>query len=172
MGNQPPNATMSKLTSLLLTAALALFLADRAHAKVINLKEAPFSAVGDGTTDDRSALARAFSEARPGDPVLISPGSYRIALTKETLAIPASITLWGQSGKSKFILSSSGGTGEHREFLRPGSDVALEGLTIERAGDFPAVLLPVFGNASNVTLRNCRIIGNAARFPARYCHAI
>lgn len=143
----------------------------KTRAVEINLKDAPFSAVGDGTTDDRPALARALSTLKPGDTLLIPPGNYRIVLTKEPLAIPAGTTLWGH-GRSRFALHSSGGPSEFRHFLHPGSDVSLEGLTIERAGDFPTVLLPVFGDASNITLRNCTIIGNVARFPGTYCQAI
>ncbi|MEA3211116.1 MAG: hypothetical protein QOE70_4173 [Chthoniobacter sp.] len=161
---------MSKCTNLLITAVLVFFLPVRAEANVLNLREAPFSAAGDGKTDDRPALARAFADAQSGDTVLIPPGNYHIVLTKGVLVTPSGVTLWGQSGKSKLVLSSEGG--EHREFLRLGSDVTLEGITIERDGDFPAVLLPLFGNLSNVTLRNCRIIGNAGRFPAHYCHAL
>ena len=172
MPRSPADAILSRLAILLLSAVVAAFPAGFAPAAVLNLKDAPFAAAGDGTTDDRPALARAFAAARPGDTVLIPPGSYRMVLTKAALAVPAGVTLWGRSGQAKLALSSDGGTGDYRAFLRTGSDVTLEGLTFERDGDFPAVLLPVFGDATNVTVRDCRIVGNAARFPDRYCHAI
>ena len=50
--------------------------------------------------------------------------------------------------------------------------MTLEGLTIERIAAFPAVLLPIFGDAANVTLRNCTIVGNVKDHPGPYCHAI
>lgn len=150
----------------------ALLLAASASAKVINLKEAPYSAIGDGVADDRAALARALGEARTGDTVLIPPGRYRIALSKGPLAVPEGVTLWGQSGKCAFVLQSDGGRSDHREFLRLGSAVTLEGIGIERDGDFPAVLLPLFGNIRDITIRHCRIAGHAERFPQPYCHAI
>lgn len=157
---------------LLLALGITLLLAIPASAKVINLKDAPYSASGDGAADDRPALGRAFTEARAGDTVVIPPGRYRIALSKSPLAVPAGVTVWGQSGKSQLILQSDGGRADHREFLRLGSDVTLEGITIERDGDFPTVLLPLFGEIRNITIRHCRIAGNAERFPKPYCHAI
>lgn len=163
---------MSQSHILALVTITLLHLAGFADAKVLNLKAAPFSAAGDGTTDDRAALALALSALAEGDTLIVPPGNYRIVLTKTVLSIPAGATLWGQSEKSRFILSSADGSDEHREFLRPKSDVTLEGLTIERDGAFATVLMPIFGDTSNVTLRNCTIIGNAARFPERYCHAI
>ncbi len=158
--------------NLVLSVVMVFGFADRAHARVLQLKEAPFSAVGDGSTDDRPALKRALTEARSGDILLVPPGSYRIVLTKEALVLPAGVTLCGQNGKSRLLLGSAGGTAEYREFMRLGSEATLEGVTLERDGEFPAVLLPLFGSLSNVTLRSCRILGNAGRFPKPYCHAI
>ncbi len=151
---------------LFLIAALAI----PASAKLINLKDTPYSAAGDGATDDRPALGRAFNDAKPGDTVLVPPGRYRMILTGGAMAIPEGVTLWGQAGQSKFLLASNGKGSAYREFLRPKSDVTVEGLTIERDGDFSGVLLPVSGDASNITFRNCRIIGGQSRFPKSDCH--
>lgn len=161
---------MSKIAIPLVTALLVIVFAEAAHARILNVTDAPFSAAGDGATDDRPALVRAFSEAQPGDTVLIPPGNYRIILTGGPLAIPDGITLWGQNGKSKLLLSSNGKSGDHREFLRPQSDVTVEGLTIERDADFSGILLPISGDASNIVFCNCRIIGGQARFPKSDCH--
>jgi hypothetical protein len=157
--------------ALLLIGAGLLLVADRARAAIKDLRDATFAAVGDGAVDDSPALARALAVMKPGDTLLVPPGVYRIVLTADPLRIPAGVTLWGQIGKSKFILHSAGGKGDHREFLHLGSGATLDGITIERGGEFPAVLLPLFGDASAVTLRNCTIVGNASRFGG-YCHAI
>jgi len=161
---------MSSLRPILWITVMVFVVTRVAEAKTLSLTEAPFSATGDGTADDLPALARAVSEAKPGDTVLIPPGSYRMVLTGRALAIPDGVTLLGQGGMSKFALSSNGKSSDYREFLRPKSDVAIEGLTIERDADFPSVLLPIYGDASNIAFRNCRIFGNQARFP-HSCHA-
>jgi hypothetical protein len=158
-----------------LAVALAVLLvgttAFPAEGRRLDLRAAPYSAVGDGTADDRPALARVLADAKAGDTVIVPPGRYRIDLTKQVLAVPAGVTLWGQSGKSVFALTCAGEKPEHREFLRLASDVTLEGLFIERAAEFPAVLLPLFGELDKVTLRHCHFFGNAARYP-KYCHAL
>ncbi len=159
------------ISLLILIVAYLAPVAAKADAKILNLKDAPFSATGDGTTDDLPALGRAFAQALPGDTVLIPPGSYRMILKGGPLAIPDGITLWGQAGKSKLVLGSNGKSADYREFLRPKSDVTVEGLTIERDADFSGILLPISGDASNITFRNCRIIGSQERFPKTNCHA-
>lgn len=164
------NGKVSKLTLLCITAGLVCSLAGPAHARIVHLKDAPCSAAGDGIADDRAALGRAFAEAKPGDTVLVPAGAYRMVLTGGAMAIPAGVTLWGQAGKSKFLLSSNGKGSEYREFLRPGSDVTVEGLTIERDAGFSGILLPVSGDASNITFRNCRLLGAQSRFPNSDCH--
>ena len=170
---------MTKLRMVVLLALLVISVvgparagAEEARARVINLKEAPFSAAGDGKADDRAALARALAAAEAGDTVLVPPGWYRIVLTPEPLRIPAGVTLLGHGGRSTFALYSAGATDEHREFLHFNSNVTLDGITIERAEGFRAVILPIFGDARDVTLRDCTIIGNCADLAGGYCHAI
>lgn len=151
------------LTALVFTTA--------AHAEMLNVRSAPFSAVGDGTTDDRSAFARAFAAAQAGDTVMVPPGDYRIVLTGGALAIPEGVMLWGQAGKSRLLLTTNGKDSDYREFLRPKSDVTVEGISIVRDADFPAVLLPISGDASNITFRHCEIQGGRDRLAKNYCHA-
>ncbi len=162
---------MPNFTIILFATVMAFGFPRLTDANILNIRDAPFSARGDGTVDDRPALIRAFSAAEPGDTVLIPPGDYRIVLTGGALAIPEGVTLLGQSEKSRLLLGSNGKTGEYREFLRPKSDVIVEGLTIERDADFAGILLPNSGDASNITFRNCRIVGGKIRFPKIYCHA-
>jgi hypothetical protein len=162
---KPPNFIPLVLVAL-------LHAADPARGATINLKDAPFSAAGDGVADDRAALARALSAAKAGDTLLVPPGNYRIVLTNERLRVPPGVTLLGHGGRSRFLLFSSGKDDEDREFLHVASGVTLEGLTIERAAGFRTVLLPIFGDAGDVTLRNCTIVGNCTKLRGGYCHAI
>jgi len=49
---------------------------------VINVKDAPFNAVGDGSTDDRCAVVDALAVALEQDrPLYFPPGNYRVCLT-------------------------------------------------------------------------------------------
>src|SRR5688572_12583111 len=111
---------------LLLIASAGVAAPVSADDRVLNLMHAPFSAAGDGAGDDRAALGRALAEAKPGDTLLVPAGDYRIVLTAERLSIPAGVTILGWGGKSRFLLSSSGGNDEHREFLHFSSNVTLE----------------------------------------------
>lgn len=157
-------------TFALLALILIALVPAVAGAEVVNLREPPFAAVGDGAADDGPALRRALGAAEAGDTLLVPPGVYRILLDGPAMQIPDGVTLWGHSAKSRFVLHSSGDG--HREFLRPGSNVTIEGITIERAAAFPIVLLPIFGDVSDVALRHCRFIGNSEKLNGPYCHAI
>jgi hypothetical protein len=163
---------MAKPPDVILVALITLLHAGPAPAATINFKDAPFSAAGDGAADDRAALARALSAVRAGDTLLVPPGDYRIVLTGERLQVPPGVTLLGHGGRSRFLLFSSGNDDEHREFLHVASNVTLEGLTLERAAGFRTVLLPIFGDARDVALRNCTIAGNCTKLQGGYCHAI
>lgn len=158
------------LRPLLSTALLSLCMGSLQAAKVWNFTEAPGLAAGDGVADNAEALKRAFSALTAGDTLLVPPGNYRVVLEKSGMPVPAGVTVQGRSGKSTFLLESTGGKDGYREFLRLRSGVTLEGIGMERAGDFPAVLLPIGGDVENLTLMNCRIDGKAEKFPQSYVH--
>ena len=80
--------TPMKTLNAFLAIALLLCIANFSHATIINFKEAPISAVGDGTTDNRPAITRAFALLKSGDTLLIPSGDYRIVLTKGSLTVP------------------------------------------------------------------------------------
>jgi hypothetical protein len=139
-------------------------------AAILNLRDAPFSAAGDGKTDDRSALANALAAAKPGDTVFVPPGQYRIVLGKgQRLTVPAGVKLLGNRGGSRFLLGTDGGEKDHREFLQPGSGSVLQGLTIVRDAAYPAVLFPLFSTLEKVTFKDVEIEGNAEQYSG-YCH--
>lgn len=158
---------------LFVSVVLLLFpLAHPLVGKTFDITVEPYSARGDGETDNRNALVKALADAQSGDVVFVPAGNYRIELTKSGLTVPSGVTVLGQGDQSVLQLASDGGEASHREFLRFGSNATLDGLVIERAAAFPAVLFPIFGDRENVTIRDCRIVGHADRFGSRYCHAI
>ncbi len=80
------------LAPLLLVPLAALHAADA--PAVINLRQAPCSAVADGRRDDRPALAAAFSAAKKGDTVFVPAGNYRIVLPQGArLSMPDGVAL-------------------------------------------------------------------------------
>ncbi|WP_050026918.1 right-handed parallel beta-helix repeat-containing protein [Verrucomicrobium sp. BvORR034] len=143
-----------------------------AEARTVNFAEVAGQAVGGGSTDHREALAKVLSSLQAGDILLVPPGEYRVVLGKAGLTVPVGVTILGQGRKSVFVLASEGGEKEYREFLRPQSGVVLEGITIERRGAFPLVMMPVVGKVEGLTLRGGRFIGNSAAYPGTYCHAL
>ncbi len=155
---------------VLLLALVAVF-AGNLEAEIIDIRKAPYSAAGDGTTDDRGALAAALAAAKKGDTVLIPAGDYRIVLGKGRLMMPDGVTLLGEGGRSVFRLFSEGGKADHREFLQPGSSCLLQGVTFSREENFAAVLFPLFGERDGITFRDCVFEGGVERFPGNYCHA-
>ena len=137
---------LTLLTALLL-APLAALSAAEAPA-VINLRQAPWSAAADGMTDDRPALAAAFSAAKKGDTVFVPAGDYRIVLPQEArLSMPDGVAMVGEKGLSRLVLVSDGDEKGHREFLTPGSSSVIQGVHFSKEGTFPAVLFPLFGQA-------------------------
>ena len=100
---------MPKPSAICLFAFVALLAASRADAAAVSLKDAPFSAAGDGVADDRPALAKALASLKAGDTLIVPPGTYRIVLTKDVLKAPPGVTIWGQADKSKFVLATAGG---------------------------------------------------------------
>ncbi|RYD37909.1 MAG: right-handed parallel beta-helix repeat-containing protein [Verrucomicrobiaceae bacterium] len=154
-----------------LILALAAVFAGNLGAEVIDIRKAPYSAAGDGKTDDRGALAAAFSAAEKGDTILVPAGDYRIVMGKGRLTMPDGVTLLGEGGRSKFHIASQDGKSEHREFLQPGSSCLLQGLAFSRAENFPAVLFPLFGERDGITFRDCVFEGGVEQFPGTYCHA-
>ncbi len=142
-----------------------------AAAAVIDVRQPPYSAAGDGSRDDRGAISSALAAARSGDTVFIPAGDYRIMLGKGRLQMPDGVTLAGEGSGSRLLLRSDAGEKEHREFLQPGSGCVLQGLSFTKDGKFPAVLFPLFGGRDGIVFRDCVMDGGSVRFPGAYCHA-
>lgn len=139
--------------------------------EIINIKDAPYSAKGDGSTNDRAAFAAAFAALNPGDTLYVPDGIYRIILTGSTLVQPAGTTILGQRGGAMLKLEN-GGSSSPRQFLKPGGDnVIIDGITIERAANFELVVFQLYdsSNPDGITIRNCTIIGNRNIYSS-VCH--
>lgn len=164
---------------LLLLAAGFLLLtwaAGVASATTRDLK-VDFYNTADGS-DYRPAFARAFAALnQPGDVLTVSAGTYYVQLTAAPLGVPAGVTVRGTGAPSILNLGNTGSpdAGYWSLFKVAGSGATVEGLTIQRAGDFKAILLLMTGlsNPSNITVRNCSIIGRADLYTTatNYCHA-
>jgi Pectate lyase superfamily protein len=48
---------------------------------LINVRNAPYNATGNGVTDDRAAIQRAIDAAREGEVVFLPPGTYVVGDT-------------------------------------------------------------------------------------------
>lgn|GEM_PF-6142608 len=76
---------------------------------VLNVKNSPFNAAGDGATDDRLAIQAALDAWMPGDEVYLPAGDYLIGpppTPYAALLAPAGITFYGDGvGKSEMTLS-------------------------------------------------------------------
>jgi hypothetical protein len=161
--------TFVALTALLLAPLAVLYAADA--PAVINLRQAPYSAVADGKTDDRPALAAAFSAAKKGDTVFVPAGDYRLVLQKGTrLSMPEGVALVGEKGLSRFVLVSDGDERSYREFLLPGSSTVLQGVHFSKEGTFPTVLFPLVEERDGIVFRDCVFDGGSEKLPSPYCH--
>ncbi|MBA2117735.1 right-handed parallel beta-helix repeat-containing protein [Bremerella alba] len=156
----------------LLLACCTFTVTQAAIAETFLFTDAPIDAVGDGETDNRPALRRAFDQMQSGDTLIVPAGDYRLELTEQPISVPAGITIMGQGGKSRFLLATSGGEKKFRNWLKLGTGVTLSGLTVKRIEAFPVVLLPLFGSLENITLHDVTIDGNAQQLGGPYCHAI
>ncbi len=147
-------------------------LAQTCQAENYLLTEAPFSAVADGETDCRPALAAAFAKLASGDTLMVPAGDYRLVLTDKPLSVPAGVSVVGQGGKSQFLLASSGNEKQYRNWLKLNSRVTLSGLVVKRTQAFPVVLLPLSGELKDIALYDVTIDGNAEELSGPYCHGI
>ncbi|MFN3151916.1 right-handed parallel beta-helix repeat-containing protein [Bremerella sp.] len=157
---------------LLLPLVVLLSTVPSARAATFLFTDDPIAAIGDGKTDNRPHLKRALDQMKAGDTLIVPPGDYRLELTEQTLVVPANVTIQGHGGKSRFLLASSEDEKKFRSWLKINSNVTLSGLTVQRVEAFPAVLLPMFGELENITLRDLTIDGNTQALSAPYCHAI
>jgi len=141
-------------------------------AETFVFSEPTFPAAADGETDNRPALLQAFAQLKSGDTLFVPAGDYRLELTDKPISVPSGVSLVGQGAKSRFLLASTGDEKQYRNWLKPGSNVTLSGLSAKRVEAFAAVLLPLAGDRENITLHDVTIDGNGPELGGPYCHAI
>lgn len=131
----------------------------------VNVKDAPYNAKGDGITDDGPAI-RAALAAGGGRTIYFPEGVYNYQATG-TLVLPAGTTLRGVPGRT--ILNFGSTLGSHTNLLNnDGDNVTLEGLTVNRVANFPAILINS-KNYAGLTIRDCVFNGNRSLY-SNYCH--
>ncbi len=80
------------------------------NGTIRNVREAPYSAKGDGMTDDRAAIQSAINAAQPGDTVYVPNGVYLLASAHPSdmsshLRLKDGILLRGESTEGTILLS-------------------------------------------------------------------
>lgn len=128
-------------------------------------------AVGDGVTDDGPALRRALARANAVQGTLYLPAATYYVRSAPPLAPTTGVTLAGDPGRTRVRVDAAA-PGASTEFCRPdGPGITLDGLTVERGGDFPAVLFPV-GSTRGLTLSRMTLVGNSVVDSDNYCHGL
>ncbi|EIP99632.1 hypothetical protein OpiT1DRAFT_04157 [Opitutaceae bacterium TAV1] len=154
-----------------LTAIILAGFAPLSDAAIVNIKSPPYSAMGDGVTDDRAAFATALAALSSGDTLLVPAGVYRLVLTG-ILKPKAGTSILGE-GNATTLSLENGGLSTFRQFMAlGGSDTLINGITVVRAADFPLVVFSLVNNSSGpsgITVRNTTIVGNRDIYPS-YCH--
>src|SRR5579885_326997 len=97
-GSHPGHPFISPSVRRRLILGMALAGAVAAHAATYNVKNSPYSATGNGTTDDTSAVTKAISAASTagGGVVEFPSGTYLCG----SLQIPSNVTLQLDSGST------------------------------------------------------------------------
>ena len=112
-------------TSLIVIVAI-LCCSGLGFATTINVKNAPYNATGNGTTDDTAAIQNAVNAAAVGDTVLFPSGRYKIT---STITVDSEMIL---SSTESAIISFDFSTSGPRTLLYiTGNNVTVNGLTFD-----------------------------------------
>jgi len=142
------------------TASYSQGTAGLALQAVVNPKNAPFNAVGDGVTDDAAAIQAAL-DAGLGD-VVLPDGLFKINTALQMNDNQALIGLGGRltTDNLSFINAIN---------VNGKTNVMIDGVTIigPAGGNGFDYAISIYGGSSNVIVENCLIqdIGNEAVFP-------
>jgi len=115
---------------------------------VAALPQAGASEIKVGSRDQYRTIAQAVSAARPGDTILISPGTY-----VENVVVDKQVTLTSSEGATNTIIRAA--DAKKAVLSLSGTDIEVQGLTI--TGGNNGV---VFAKASNCILTKCVANGN------------
>jgi nitrous oxidase accessory protein NosD len=116
--------------SLLRTSIGAL--ADVVEGAVVSVKDPAFGAVGDGTTDNTTAI-QAAATAAAGGTLLIPLGTYKVTAT---VTIPSNTTVRGEGHGSivKLTGTATANIFKNSDFVAGNTDITVQDLTIDRSG--------------------------------------
>lgn len=130
-----------------------------------------FGARGDGRTDDGDAIRKGLATVNANGGTLFFPaGTYHYRATAPLIP-RAGVTIAGVPGGS-FIDFDFPDAGDFVQFCAVSANgVTIDGLTVQRAADFPAVLVEL-GEFQGFTLSRTTLAGNQDRFPNTDCHGI
>lgn len=115
----------------------------------INVQDEPYGAVGDGTTDDRTAIQSAIDAcyAQGGGRVYVPPGTYRLTrngTNSYCLLLKSGVELFGASARASVLkMANSTATSVRLIYTTGADDAALSDLTLD-------------GNKSNQTVNEQR----------------
>lgn len=138
---------------------------------VLNVRD--YGAVGDGTTDDGAAFRNALADtsSKKASVVRVPRGTYYIELSS-ALTPPAGVTLRGDGIDQTTLLVDAATPGAYSEAFNFNNDrVGLEYITLKRASDFPAVLIPV-GAVTSPRMHQVKVDGQRGTFTSNYVHGL
>jgi pectate lyase-like protein/parallel beta helix pectate lyase-like protein len=126
--------------------APALLRPDDAAASTItgyyNVKDSPYNATGDGSTNDTAAIQAALNAAGSagGGVVYFPPGTYRVSGSDGTgfLTVPDKVRVVGAGIRSTKVKGPENWNGASYIFLATGENTEFEDLTIEMPDAFTA----------------------------------
>lgn len=120
---------------------------------ILNVKTG-FSAAGNGTTNDTTAIANAVAAAASGDVLYFPTGSYR---TTGALSL-ANVTLLGDGPTLSTLLFEP--PTDYAAFSTNGSNVVMRNIGFKRNAAHFMVAFPIGGAASNFLADHCLFDGN------------
>ncbi|AXI03878.1 glycosyl hydrolase family 28-related protein [Aquirhabdus parva] len=125
---------------------------------IINVKNAPYNAVGDGVADDTTAIQNAISAVSAGGAVYIPSGNYKISAVLNVTG--QGVTIYGDNQYKTLILQTVANVGI---FNNTGLFNAIQDLAMIYSGVTPttgAIAINSSGantNIKSVIIRNCDI---------------
>jgi hypothetical protein len=142
---------------------------------VVDVRDAPYSAAGDGVRDDFDSFRRALEDVRAGGLVVVPPGRYRVS---QSIQIHAGCAIEGthQAENVCAIVGDNGLIGPVIDIV-DGANVSVRNLTVLRATDDPDrgdIGVQVRGDyclLENVLISHhgiaCSIFGGLRKTPSR-----
>ncbi len=141
-------------------------LADLPHAATgalaVNVKDAPYSAAGDGTTDDTAAIQAALDATPDGGTCYLPPGSYLLGdAAPDLLRPPDGVTVAGAGPDLTTLVLDRASTAARVIDVSGRRGVTVRDLTFDGAGH-ATVLSAVFASTRNtqkdLRVRGCRFL--------------